>query len=177
MSLVLEDGSNTLLQQPGPCAEPPAANTAVSGLGAASVSGLPRSPLLRGGLPGADQLLCRALPSSVVSVLSRPTAPGAGSAVRRQGRFDLEEAALGKRNSSHTRRFLMCSEAANELGFEISTARAPNPKAKLPGTSPWRGRTKGMCASTPLKLRRRVTELRSAEPGGAGALRFALWNL
>lgn len=73
------------------------------------MSGSPRSPLLRGGVPGADQLLCRVLPSSVLPVLSLPGAPRAGSALRR--RFDLEEAALGNRNSSHTRRFLMCSEA------------------------------------------------------------------
>lgn len=34
-----------------------------------------------------------------------------------------------------------------------------------------------MCAATPLKLQCRVTELRSAEPGGAGALRFGIYNV
>lgn len=131
MSLVLEDGSNTLLQQHGPCAEPPTANAAVSGLGAASMSGLPRSPLLRGGLPGADQLLCRALPSSVVSVLSRPAAPGAGSAVRRRGRFDLEEAAdrPGVRPQPPL-------PPAQRLHFPVGHSRAPGRQRGQGGRGP-----------------------------------------
>lgn len=153
-------GSNALLQQHSPCAEPTPG----------SVSGLPRSPLLPGGLPGADQLLCRVLPSSGVPVLSLPRAPGAGSALQR--RFDLEEAELGNTNSSHTRHFLMCSEAENELGFEISS---PKSQSRTPGTSP-RRRVKGMCAATPLKLQRRVTELQSQVEQEPSGLEFIMWT-
>lgn len=94
---MLEDSSNALLQEHGPCMEPHMANLVVTGperdgprLGCL----LPSSPLFRGVLPRADHLLRRVLTSSVAVVLSLRRVYGVDSALQRSIHFYLEEAAL-----------------------------------------------------------------------------------
>lgn len=109
--------------------------------------------------------------------LSFPCPEPPGQAGLSKGAAALTWKKLRWETETHHTRTALFDVLRGELGFEISAAPAPNPKAKLSGTSPRRGRTEGMCSATPLKLQSRVTELWSAEPGGAGAPRFALWNL